>query len=556
MADIFSAVNASSTLEGSKSRGYSTGKIPPVPSTSAPVSQQVVPPANSPSVDDLTRLANAPVVIDVQNLRKSYGRGESKFDALKGVSLQIKQGESVAIVGKSGSGKSTLMHLIALLDKPSGGDIIIGGKSSRKLKGKNLNRLRNHTFGFVFQQFFMNGNDTVLNNVLLPLKIGKMSGRKRKRAAIGALEAVELGEKRRNKAKNLSGGQKQRVCIARAIVNHPKILFADEPTGNLDSETSELIENLLFGLHREHDITLIVVTHDPDLAAKCDRQILLKDGLIIPTPANTTLVAQKSASTPISATPQDAQPETPPQLSTQVQGDPSATVVLPKIKQDSGLVLAPSASSSVTNPINMSQNSTVNDPLFAGAQDDLNAIKNMTSQMNNLSKLTAKSDEQSVSVTQPSYSEFPQQTYTPVGQDPSYGLSLNEYRSQNPQFQSAPQSLSANPYDGLLYEQQYQQSPQQNYGQNYDSGYSQSYDQKFSGQQYPQTQYDQYSVDSSQYDQYGQQQIMQPQYQDISWQRQQNNGQYVQPYSGQTQNNGEQYNPNQNSQSNYYGGQY
>jgi putative ABC transport system ATP-binding protein len=220
-------------------------------------------------------------IIKIRGLKKTYGKKESAFEALKGVDLDIEKGESVAIVGKSGSGKSTLMHLIALLDEPSEGTIEIAGKDAHKLKAKDLNNLRNETFGFVFQQFFMNGNDSVLNNVILPLKIGKVSGAERKKLAHSALQSVQLDEKAKNKAINLSGGQKQRVCIARAIVNNPSIIFADEPTGNLDSETSELIENLLFGLHKEKGITLIIVTHDPDLAAKCDRQILIKDGLII-----------------------------------------------------------------------------------------------------------------------------------------------------------------------------------------------------------------------------------------------------------------------------------
>jgi putative ABC transport system ATP-binding protein len=220
-------------------------------------------------------------VIEVSGLRKAYGKKEDVFEALRGVDLSIQQGESVAIVGKSGSGKSTLMHLLALLDRPTSGTIKVNGIDTATLKNRELNKLRNQTFGFVFQQFFMNANNSVLDNVLLPLKIAKVGGRQRKTQALEAIQAVELESKIKNKAKNLSGGQKQRVCIARAIVNKPQIIFADEPTGNLDSETSELIENLLFDLHKSQGITLIIVTHDPDLAAKCDRQIVIKDGVIV-----------------------------------------------------------------------------------------------------------------------------------------------------------------------------------------------------------------------------------------------------------------------------------
>lgn len=232
-------------------------------------------------------------VVEINSLVKVYGKGELAFQALKGVSLKITPGESVAIIGKSGSGKSTLMHLMALLDKPTAGTVIIDGQDANKLKKKELNILRNKTFGFVFQQFFMNGNDSVLNNVILPLKIGKIGGKKRKEMALDALRAVGIEDKKKNKAVNLSGGQKQRVCIARAIVNNPSVIFADEPTGNLDSETSVLIENLLFGMHKERKITLIIVTHDPDLAAKCDRQIMLKDGLIYDPEQTPRVPAQK-----------------------------------------------------------------------------------------------------------------------------------------------------------------------------------------------------------------------------------------------------------------------
>ncbi|OJG68403.1 ABC transporter ATP-binding protein [Enterococcus moraviensis] len=220
-------------------------------------------------------------VIEARNIKKSYGRNESKFDALKGVDLKIEEGESVAIIGKSGSGKSTFMHILALLDKPTSGEILLNDQDVTSIGKKELDKTRNKQFGFVFQQFFMNSKDTVLNNVMLPLKIGGISNSKRKEMALEALKAVELDDKINNKANNLSGGQKQRVCIARALVNNPKIIFADEPTGNLDSTTGDKIEQLLFDLNKEKGITLIIVTHDPELAARCDRQIHVRDGLIV-----------------------------------------------------------------------------------------------------------------------------------------------------------------------------------------------------------------------------------------------------------------------------------
>lgn len=219
--------------------------------------------------------------IEVNDVKKVYSSGPAAFEALKGISFTIKKGESIAIIGKSGSGKSTLMHILALLDRPSSGKIALLNQDTQKINKRTLNKMRNETFGFAFQQFFMNPKDTVLSNVVLPLKIAGLSSRQRKEMAIDALEAVELSDKANNKANDLSGGQKQRVCIARAIVNQPEIIFADEPTGNLDSTTGEKIEELLFNLNQNKGITLIIVTHDPELAARCDRQIHIKDGQLL-----------------------------------------------------------------------------------------------------------------------------------------------------------------------------------------------------------------------------------------------------------------------------------
>ncbi len=220
-------------------------------------------------------------VIEVRDLVKVYGKRSTAFEALKGIDLDIYEGESVAIVGKSGSGKSTLMHLLALLDKPTSGSIKIDGIDSTKLSNRELNRLRNRTFGFVFQQFFMNPNDTAVENVMLPLKIAGVKHKERRNLSERALETVGLEERKKFKATDLSGGQKQRVCIARAIVNNPKILFADEPTGNLDSATGEQVTKLLFDLNKDKNVTLIIVTHDEDLAKKCNRQIRISDGQIV-----------------------------------------------------------------------------------------------------------------------------------------------------------------------------------------------------------------------------------------------------------------------------------
>ncbi len=222
-----------------------------------------------------------PVIIEAKGLTKTYGKHTTAFTALKDIDLQINEGETIAIVGKSGSGKSTLMHLLALLDTPSRGVVKIDGTNASRLKGRKLNRLRNQRFGFVFQQFFMNANDTVIENVMLPLKIGKVNRFKRKKLALEALKTVGLEDKANNKANDLSGGQKQRVCIARAIVNQPKVIFADEPTGNLDSGTGDKITDLLFDLAKKQGVTLIIVTHDEDLAKLCSRIVRISDGHII-----------------------------------------------------------------------------------------------------------------------------------------------------------------------------------------------------------------------------------------------------------------------------------
>lgn len=219
-------------------------------------------------------------MIEVRNVTKTYGKKENAFRALDNVNLTIPSGTSVAILGKSGSGKSTLMHAMSGLDRPEKGEIIIDGENILTLKSKQIDRFRAEKIGFIFQSFFVQGNETVADNVSLPLEIAKVPRTKRAARIQAALEAVELSDKIKNKAKNLSGGQKQRLAVARAIANEPSIIFADEPTGNLDSITGEKIEDLLFGYNREKGVTLIIVTHDAELAAKCDIRVEIKDGTI------------------------------------------------------------------------------------------------------------------------------------------------------------------------------------------------------------------------------------------------------------------------------------
>lgn len=222
----------------------------------------------------------APPVISVHDLRKTYGSGPGAFEALKGLDLDIAPGESLAIVGKSGSGKSTLMHLLALLDRPTSGSITLDGTDTSRLSAKQLNRTRNSAFGFVFQQFFLNAQASVLDNVTLPLKIAGVPRRERTARGLAALAQLELDDKAGNRANDLSGGQKQRVVIARALINEPRVIFADEPTGNLDTATGAVVEDILFDLNRRQGINLVVVTHDEELASRCDRSLYIRDGRV------------------------------------------------------------------------------------------------------------------------------------------------------------------------------------------------------------------------------------------------------------------------------------
>jgi putative ABC transport system ATP-binding protein len=220
-------------------------------------------------------------MIEIKNLTKQYGKKESTFVALKDINLKIEDGSRVAIIGKSGSGKSTLMHIISGLDHPTSGSVMIDGQELAKMKPRQIDNFRAQQMGFIFQAFFVEANQTCYQNVLLALEISKVPGKKRDELIKDALDKVELSEKVDVMAKNLSGGQKQRLAIARAIVNKPKLIFADEPTGNLDSVTGDKIIKLLFKLNQTIGSTLIIVTHDPELANQCQKEIHLKDGQII-----------------------------------------------------------------------------------------------------------------------------------------------------------------------------------------------------------------------------------------------------------------------------------
>lgn len=219
-------------------------------------------------------------MIEVKGITKTYGRKQNAFVALDNVSFTIPSGKSVAIVGKSGSGKSTLMHAMSGLDRPEKGQVVVDGVDILKLNTKSVDEFRAKKIGFIFQSFFIEANETAYNNVSLPLEIAREIIGRRQEIVTKTLERVGLSDKIKQRAGNLSGGQKQRLAIARAIVNNPSIIFADEPTGNLDSVTGAVIEKLLFDLNKTQGSTLVIVTHDEDLASRCDIQINIKDGRV------------------------------------------------------------------------------------------------------------------------------------------------------------------------------------------------------------------------------------------------------------------------------------
>ncbi len=219
-------------------------------------------------------------VIDMTDIQKVYRTGEVVFHALKGVTLRVNYGEYVAIGGPSGSGKSTLMNLIGCLDRPSSGRYLLAGHDVSTLDADARSHARNHLIGFVFQGFNLLARTSALENVELPLAYRRMSSRERRERAVRSLELVGLGTKLRNTPSQLSGGQQQRVAIARALVTDPRVLLADEPTGNLDTTTTEEILALFQQLHRERGLTVVMVTHEPDVAACASRVVVVRDGKI------------------------------------------------------------------------------------------------------------------------------------------------------------------------------------------------------------------------------------------------------------------------------------
>lgn len=220
-------------------------------------------------------------VIETFDLTKIYQMGETEVLALDGVSVQINKGEMVAIVGPSGSGKSTLMSILGALDKPSSGSYKLDGVEIGKMSDDSLSDIRNYRIGFVFQKFNLLARSTALANVALPLVYAGANASERHQRAKQSLELVGLGDRLHHKPNEMSGGQQQRVAIARALVNHPSIILADEPTGNLDTKTGEEILQLFKQLHREQGITLIIVSHSPEIAEQAERIISMRDGLVI-----------------------------------------------------------------------------------------------------------------------------------------------------------------------------------------------------------------------------------------------------------------------------------
>ncbi|MEW2326553.1 ABC transporter ATP-binding protein [Micromonospora chersina] len=218
--------------------------------------------------------------IEAVDVSRTYELDGVSVPALRGVSLTIAQGEYVAVIGPSGSGKSTLMHLLGGLDRPTGGRLVIGGRDVDTLTAPELATLRNETIGFVFQAFHLLPRTSAVDNVALPLVYRGVGARQRRERAAAMLGRVGLGHRLTHRPNQLSGGEQQRVAIARALVTDPAVLLADEPTGNLDSATGEAVLELLEQLNAESGVALVMVTHDPEVAARARRRIAVRDGLI------------------------------------------------------------------------------------------------------------------------------------------------------------------------------------------------------------------------------------------------------------------------------------
>jgi len=216
-------------------------------------------------------------MIEASNLHRSYRIGKKRIEVLHGIDLHIEKGERVFLCGPSGAGKTTLLYTLAGLERPQQGRVVIGGTDLYALGQKAQSSFRNRSIGYIFQNYLLLPELTALENVMVP---GAIGGVRSEAESIAALERVGLGDRAEHLPAELSGGEQQRVAIARAVVNHPPVLFADEPTGNLDSRNSEEVMDLLLGLAAESGTTLAVVTHDPSIAARGDRQLLIKDGSI------------------------------------------------------------------------------------------------------------------------------------------------------------------------------------------------------------------------------------------------------------------------------------
>ena len=220
-------------------------------------------------------------MIKLESVIKTYRMGEETIHALSGIDLAVAEGEFVALVGPSGSGKSTLLHIIGGLDSPTSGKVIIDKQDLSKATDKELSRYRNRSVGFVFQTFNLHPTYNALENVALPLVFSRVSRQRRLKLAGEALESVELSQRAFHRPNQLSGGERQRVSIARALVVRPRLILADEPTGNLDSRTGDRIMELLVRLNREKGLTLLLVTHNLDVANHAPRTLFLRDGAIV-----------------------------------------------------------------------------------------------------------------------------------------------------------------------------------------------------------------------------------------------------------------------------------
>ena len=227
--------------------------------------------------------AATPLVAELDHIRKVYGTGDTAVKALDDLCMNVRRGEYLAVMGTSGSGKSTAMNILGCLDRPSGGSYKLNGTAVEHLSDDQLADLRNRELGFVFQQFHLLQELTALDNVMLPMVYAGVPAERRRELGIAALTRVGLGERLHNKPNQLSGGQQQRVAVARAIINNPNLLLADEPTGALDSRTTAEVLDLFDELHRQQGMTILLVTHEQDVAERAERIVHFHDGRLVAT---------------------------------------------------------------------------------------------------------------------------------------------------------------------------------------------------------------------------------------------------------------------------------